>query len=282
MKSNQTLKIPFYIVLSVKILYFFSEKLAVKYAAFLFTIPIKFKRPDREKDYYLNSTKKMIHVPEIDKELMIYELGESGPKVLLVHGWSGRGTQMHEIAYKCHDNGMHVFSFDLPAHGESSSKTTLIPEVVNCIRRIYSKLGPFNYIIGHSIGGVCIMNSLRLGDKYEKMVTISSPHVNIDMFKDFIFKIGLKEENLDLLLEIFKNKVGASVESYDLIKCAEISKTPTLILHCEDDRDIPADCSKESINYFKDGKLILTRGLGHRRILRNKDVVNSILKFLIK
>tara|TARA_Y100000992_G_C21218859_1_gene469386 strand:+ start:185 stop:1033 length:849 start_codon:yes stop_codon:yes gene_type:complete len=282
MKSNQTLKIPFYIVLSVKILYFFSEKLAVKYAAFLFTIPIKFKRPDREKDYYLNSTKKMIHVPEIDKELMVYELGESGPKVLLVHGWSGRGTQMHEIAYKCHDNGMHVFSFDLPAHGESSSKTTLIPEVVNCIRRIYSKLGPFNYIIGHSIGGVCIMNSLRLGDKYEKMVTISSPHVNIDMFRDFIFKIGLKEENLDLLLEIFKNKVGASVESYDLIKCAEISKTPTLILHCEDDRDIPADCSKESINYFKDGKLILTRGLGHRRILRNKDVVNSILKFLIK
>jgi len=74
MKSNQTLKIPFYIVLSVKILYFFSEKLAVKYAAFLFTIPIKFKRPDREKDYYLNSTKKMIHVPEIDKELMVYEL----------------------------------------------------------------------------------------------------------------------------------------------------------------------------------------------------------------
>ena len=282
MKSNQTLKIPFYIVLSVKILYFFSERLAVKYAAFLFTIPIKFKRPDREKDYYLNSTKKMIHVPEIDKELMVYELGESGPKVLLVHGWSGRGTQMHEIAYKCHDNGMHVFSFDLPAHGDSSSKTTLIPEVVKCIRRIYSKLGPFNYIIGHSIGGVCIMNSLRFGDKYEKMVTISSPHVNVDMFRDFIFKIGLKEENLDLLLEIFKNKVGASVESYDLIKCAEISKTPTLILHCEDDRDIPADCSKESINYFKDGKLILTRGLGHRRILRNKDVVNSILKFLIK
>ena len=282
MKSNQTLKIPFYIVLSVKILYFFSERLAVKYAAFLFTIPIKFKRPDREKDYYLNSTKKIIHVPEIDKELMVYELGESGPKVLLVHGWSGRGTQMHDIAYKCHDNGMHVFSFDLPAHGESSSKTTLIPEVVNCIRHIYSKLGPFNYIIGHSIGGVCIMNSLRFGDKYEKMVTISSPHVNIDMFRDFIFKIGLKEENLDLLLEIFKNKVGASVESYDLIKCAEISKTPTLILHCEDDRDIPADCSKESINYFKDGKLILTRGLGHRRILRNKDVVNSILKFLIK
>lgn len=282
MKKNQTLKIPFYIVLTVKFIRLFSERLAVKYAAFLFTIPIKFKRPDREKEYYLTSSKKKIHIPEIDKDLMVYELGESGPKVLLVHGWSGRGTQMHEIANKCYDSGMHVFSFDLPAHGESSSNTTLIPEVVKCIRHIYSELGPFNYIIGHSIGGVCIMNSLRFGDKYEKMVTISSPHVNVDMFRDFIFKIGLNEENLELLLDIFKNKVGASVESYDLIKCAEVSKTPTLLLHCEDDRDIPVDCSKESINHFKHGQLILTRGLGHRRILRNKDVVNSILKFLIK
>tara|TARA_X000000950_G_scaffold86409_1_gene108706 strand:+ start:6477 stop:7325 length:849 start_codon:yes stop_codon:yes gene_type:complete len=282
MKSNQTLKIPFYIVLSVKLLNFFSENLAVKYAAFLFSIPIKFRRPEREKDYYLKSSKRRILIPEIDKKLMVYELENSGPKVLLVHGWSGRATQMYDIAEKCHDSGMHVFSFDLPAHGQSSSSTTIIPEVVSCIRSLYQKIGPFDYAIGHSIGGICIMNSLRFGDKYEKMVTISSPHVNVDMFRDFIFKIGLKEENLDSLLEIFKNKVGASVESYDLIKCAEISKTPTLLLHCEDDRDIPVDCSKESINHFGNGKLILTRGLGHRRILRNKDVVNSILKFLIK
>ncbi|MFL2991024.1 MAG: hypothetical protein ACJZZ7_04115 [Cytophagales bacterium] len=74
------------------------------------------------------------------------------------------------------------------------------------------KIGPFDYAIGHSIGGVCIMNSLRFGDKYEKMVTISSPHVNVDMFRDFIFKIGLKRgEPLDKLLEVFKSKVGADV-----------------------------------------------------------------------
>ena len=63
MKRNQTLKIPFYIVLSVKFIKLFSERLAVKYAAFLFTIPIKFKRPDREKEYYVKSSKKKIHIP---------------------------------------------------------------------------------------------------------------------------------------------------------------------------------------------------------------------------
>ena len=71
MKSNQTLKIPFYIVLSVKLLNFFSENLAVKYAAFLFSIPIKFRRPEREKDYYLKSSKRRILIPEIDKKLML-------------------------------------------------------------------------------------------------------------------------------------------------------------------------------------------------------------------
>tara|TARA_B100000989_G_scaffold65877_1_gene45796 strand:- start:538 stop:1386 length:849 start_codon:yes stop_codon:yes gene_type:complete len=280
MKSNQTLKIPFYIVLSVKFLNFFSENLAVKYAAFLFSIPIKFRRPDRENEYFLSSIHKKIYIPEVGKNIMTYELEASGPKVLLVHGWSGRGTQMHALAKECHKEGMNVFSFDLPAHGQSSSSTTLIPEVVKCVRSLYQKIGPFDYAIGHSIGGICIMNSLRFGDMYKKMVTISSPHVNVDMFKDFIFKIGLKEKSLNKLLDVFKSKVGSDVESYDLIKCAKISNTPTLILHCDDDRDIPVECSKESIKHFKKGKLIITKGLGHRRILRNKNMVKSVVSFL--
>ena len=82
------------------------------------------------------------------------------------------------------------------------------------------------------------------------------------------------------LLDVFKSKVGSNIESYDLVKCAKLSKTPTLILHCEDDRDIPVECSKESINHFKMGKLIITKGLGHRRILRNKNIVKSIVNFL--
>ena len=280
MKSNQTLKIPLYIVLSVKFLNFFSENLAVKYAAFLFSIPIKFRRPDRENEYFLSSIHKKIYIPEVGKNIMTYELVASGPKVLLVHGWSGRGTQMHALAKECHKEGMNVFSFDLPAHGQSSSSTTLIPEVVKCVRSLYQKIGPFDYAIGHSIGGICIMNSLRFGDMYKKMVTISSPHVNVDMFKDFIFKIGLKEKSLNKLLNVFKSKVGSDVESYDLIKCAKISNTPTLILHCDDDRDIPVECSKESIKHFKKGKLIITKGLGHRRILRNKNIVKSVVSFL--
>ena len=58
---------------------------------------------------------------------------------------------------------------------------------------LYQKIGPFDYAIGHSIGGICIMNSLRFGDKYKKMVTISSPHVNVDMFKDLSLKLDLKK-----------------------------------------------------------------------------------------
>ena len=37
---------------------------------------------------------------------MAYEL-EAG-LVLLVHGWSGRGTQMHALAKECHKEGMNV------------------------------------------------------------------------------------------------------------------------------------------------------------------------------
>ena len=87
---------------------------------------------------------------------------------------------------------------------------------------------------------------------------------------------------VDLLFDYnsYKLDLIEIVESYDLIKCAKISNTPTLILHCDDDRDIPVECSKESIKHFKKGKLIITKGLGHRRILRNKNIVKSVVNFL--
>jgi hypothetical protein len=39
------------------------------------------------------STQKTLHIPTINKSV-VYQYGQSDKKVLLVHGWSGRGTQL--------------------------------------------------------------------------------------------------------------------------------------------------------------------------------------------
>jgi hypothetical protein len=40
------------------------------------------------------SIQKTLHIPTINKSVVVYQYGQSDKKVLLVHGWSGRGTQL--------------------------------------------------------------------------------------------------------------------------------------------------------------------------------------------
>jgi hypothetical protein len=38
------------------------------------------------------SIQKTLHIPTINKSVVVYQYGQSDKKILLVHGWSGRGT----------------------------------------------------------------------------------------------------------------------------------------------------------------------------------------------
>jgi esterase/lipase len=50
----------------------------------------------------------------------VYQYGQSDKKVLLVHGWSGRGTQLVKIADALLKSGYSTISFDaLESHLKS-------------------------------------------------------------------------------------------------------------------------------------------------------------------
>ena len=40
----------------------------------------------------------LVKIPSINRNIVVYEYGQSDKKVLLIHGWSGRGTQLFKIA----------------------------------------------------------------------------------------------------------------------------------------------------------------------------------------
>ena len=149
------------ILYTVKIIQFFSVDLVTKLAAMIFTTPIKHTIPKRELQMDKNSTQVKIIIPTIRKEIIVYQYGEGKKKVLLVHGWSGRGTQLVKIADELVQMGYQIISFDAPAHGKSQGKNTLMPEFIASILEIEKQFGPFEFAIGHSLGGLilCPTNS---------------------------------------------------------------------------------------------------------------------------
>ena len=280
-KKKYNTTIPKYITFTFKILQTFSDKATVNFAKKLFITPIKYKIPDREKNMFENSKIEDLHIPKINKTIKVYHYGNqlSNNKILLVHGWSGRGTQLVKIANNFKDN-YHIISFDAPAHGLSSGKTTMMLEFVESIIEINKKHGNLKYAIGHSLGGMAILNSINKHVHFDKIVLIGSGNSIKNIIKNYIKNLKLKEKYIDLLIQSFENELHDEMEKYSSYRVSENISTPTLLIHDKFDLDVPVEEAYHLHKYLKSSQLIITENLGHRKILGDKDVINQVSKFI--
>jgi len=284
--SNHTkpLKIPKIIILSSKVISFLSYKWAAIYASRLFVTPIKHKIPKREMEMYEKSFQQMIVVPAINRKVNIYEYGknDTSKKVLLVHGWSGRGTQLCKIAREIVNLGYQTVSFDAPAHGKSPGNSTVMIDFIASILEIDKQFGPFEIVIGHSLGGMSVMNAIKEGLKTNKAIIIGSGDVVQDITDDFVAKLGLKSIISKLLCERFERKYGVKMDDYSVYKAAGLTLIPTLVIHDKDDPEVPVKAGINIHHHLKNGELMLTEKLGHRKILADHQVIEKIINFIKK
>ena len=277
---TQSLKIPRIILLTSKLISFISPKLITLFAAKLFTTPIKHKIPKRELEMDRNSIQKLILVPAINKEVVLYQYGKSEKKILLVHGWSGRGTQLFKIADELLKAGYSTVSFDAPAHGKSPGKDTIMVDFIATILEIDRQFGPFEAAIGHSLGGMSVLNAIKKGLKVNHAVVIGSGDIVEDIMDDFVAKLGLKPTVSTLLRLHFEKKYGEKMNSYSAFLAAKETTIPVLVIHDNNDPEVPVKAGIHIHEYLKNGELLLTDGLGHRKILGNPKVIERTVQFI--
>ncbi len=277
---TKSLKIPQFIILSAKLCSFISTKLVTSYAAKLFTTPIKHKVPKRELEMDSKSSQKTIYIESIDKNIVTYEYGKSDRKILLVHGWSGRGTQLYKIADELLKIGFSTVSFDAPAHGKSQGKSTIMSEFIQSILEIDKLYGPFEIAIGHSLGGMSVLNAIKDGLKVNKAIIIGSGDIVQDILDEFISKLGLKPEISQRLRDRFENKYQIKMDSFSGYRAAQKVKIPVLVIHDNDDPEVPVKAGIHIHENLENGSLFLTDGLGHRKILGNQNVITKIINFI--
>ena len=279
-KHTQSLKIPKIILLTSKLISFISPKLITLFAAKLFTTPIKHKIPKRELEMDRNSLQKLVSIPAIGKEVVLYQYGKSEKKILLVHGWSGRGTQLFKIADELLKAGYSTISFDAPAHGKSPGKTTIMVDFIATILEIEKQFGPFKAAIGHSLGGMSVLNAIKKGLKVNHAVVIGSGDIVEDIMDDFVAKLELKPSVSTLLRLHFEKKYGEKMNSYSAFLAAKETTIPVLVIHDNNDPEVHVKAGINIHKYLKNGELLLTDGLGHRKILGNPKVIERTVQFI--
>lgn len=273
-------KIPASIIATGKILQLMAPPLAVLYAIKLFRTPIRFKTPARENMMADSAQKKLVMIPDLNKEVMVYSYGYSKRKVLLIHGWSGRGTQLFKIADKLLENGFMTISFDAPAHGKSTGKTTMMNEFVQTAIFLEKEFGPFEIAIGHSLGGMAVLNGVKQGLKIKKAIVIGAGDVITDIIKQFVAKLELKPIIVNKIKNHFYRKFGEDIDNYSAYIAAKSVKIPILVIHDTDDAEVPVSCAHHIRQNLEQGEIIITNGLGHSRILKDSKVINRIVEFI--
>ncbi len=277
----KSFKIPNLILFTAKFLELFSSKLVTLFAAKIFTTPIKYKIPKREFHMEINSNQIDLNIPILNKKIVTYHYGNSNKKIMLVHGWSGRGTQLVKIADELIDLGFSTISFDAPAHGKSKSNSTLLPEFIECILEIDKQFGPFEFAIGHSLGGMSILNAISNGFNIKKAIIIGSGDIIQDIIDDFITELKLKSNISIKLKDHFEHKFNTKMDRFSSSNVAKKIEIPILIIHDKDDKDVNIKAAFNIDKNLINSKLLITEGLGHRKILGNLEVISQIRLFLL-
>ena len=280
-KSPTETQVPKIIILIGRFLYRISPVLAEKFARKLFITPIKHKIPKREFHMEAASQQSKLFVPSINKEIVVYTYGNSNKKILLVHGWSGRGTQLVKIADAFLENGYATISFDAPAHGKSGTKTTLMLEFIESILEVEKQYGPFEFAVGHSLGGMSILNAVKKGLQIKKAVVIASGNSVINIVNTFTEKIGLPNKVAVLMKSNFEKKYHLEMESFSAYVVAKEVKIPVLVIHDNDDEDISVSEAYHLAENLSNKEILITNNLGHRKILGDSKVIEKIVEFFL-
>ncbi|GAW89222.1 hypothetical protein FPS14_contig00017-0030 [Flavobacterium psychrophilum] len=80
--------------------------------------------------------------------------------------------------------------------------------------------------------------------------------------------------------ELFEKRFGEPMQDYAAYLAAKQVNIPTLVIHDENDYEVPLFCGKNILKHLPNGEIYVTQRLGHRKILGDTNVINKTLNFI--
>ena len=247
--------------------------------------------PKREEDWQLSASMvktvdvycESIEMKPLPVKTYYWEnTNNSAPLVMLVHAWTGRGSQMGAVAQALQKSGFRVLAFDNHAHAQTPGKTTTIFKLSEVQQALNEKFGPIYAIVAHSFGGMITAYSLSQGMETQKVVCISPPARFNFLLERFTNSLHLPEKIQQYMLARFAKEYGDDLQQRvsATTTAQQLGHIPALIIHDEDDVDVPSSESELLHQAWPNSQIIHTKGLGHRRILYDAKVIENTVDFL--
>lgn len=220
--------------------------------------------------------------------LNTYSVG-TGKKILLVHGWGSRASHLSLLGKTLVKKGFNVIFYDLPGHGNSRKELTDTSNLfefgksISCVSKNYGNLYA---VIGHSFGAMAAAFTILgtgLFAEYqfhtEKLILISSPKDMPHIIRSYCLTKNIMNRESELIKKM-ESAFHFKVNDYDLCKYFDKIKADVLIIHDEQDEEVPVTDAKNLNKKNKNSRLLLTSGSGHNKILMSREMLRAVADFM--
>lgn len=224
-----------------------------------------------------------------DEVLRSYSWGE-GESVLLVHGWGSRASHLALLARHLARSRFGAVVVDAPSHGhslKSGVQQSSMFEFGRAISAAASEFGPLYAVVGHSLGALAALFASAGYGKLapyrmspDRLVLISSP-----LSIRFVIDVYCRREGLDsgqqkTLTDDLERAFDFSVSDYTAVDALVNISSELLIVHDEEDPEVPFSAAVNLHAAGKGSRLVATRGAGHEKILADRTMLRSVREFL--
>jgi len=204
-------------------------------------------------------------------------------KVLIAHGFESSSRNFEQYVNAFLKKGYEVLAFDAPAHGRSGGRRITLPLYVDMIRTIHDRYGPIHSFMGHSLGGLALSLFLEsiTHEKTTRLVLISPP-VEMASAVDTLFQMLELDAGVRTAFDEYAYRLsGRPCYWFSLRRALHRVKAEVLWLHDEDDDITPlADTLPVKNDSHPNIRWVTTKGLGHRKIYRDGEVLRQVVDFL--
>lgn len=204
----------------------------------------------------------------------------TGPRVVLVHGWNGRGSQLLGFAAPLVQAGFSVTLFDLPGHGNSTGQSASVVHAGRALRALAQDIGEAHAVIAHSMGSAAALWAFSHGMTVQRSVHLAGPSSLTPVVRGLAAAQGLGPADTAAFAGWVEGFIGMPLANVDIERLRLGLRHPGLILHDAEDRTVPIAASQALHAAWPGSRFDRLAGLGHRRLLQDTDVIARSVAFV--
>ena len=206
----------------------------------------------------------------------------SGPSILAVHGWNGRGASLHPMFAPLLEQGYGIIGFDAPAHGDSEGTCSNYFEFTDAVRLLVNAIGKESLagIVAHSLGAAAVVNCLSK-EKMETPTVLIAPALRLrELLNNTFANHGVPTRLYRSIIGAMEIDYGYSLEKDNPFDLLEQLGTKVMIAHDHDDALIPFADARMIAQRHDHIMLHATRGQGHKNIIGDIRTQAAVLDYL--